>query len=71
MGWNVALFLVILMHVLLVLVLPPSTNCDSLTELGRSLAFAILISASQELHQTPKSSLPQIFRSVTSGLFEA
>ena len=37
--------------VLLVLVIPRSTNCDSLIELGQSLTSAILISVSQELHQ--------------------
>ena len=59
---------VIPLHVLLVFVIPRSTNCDSLIELGRSLTFAILISASQELHQTSKPSRSQMLLSVTSGL---
>ena len=59
------------LHVLLVLVIPRSTNCDSLMELGRSLTFVILISVSQELHQTSKFSYAQMFRSVDYGPFEA
>ena len=47
---------VILLHVLLVLVIPRSTNSDSMIKLGRSLTLAILISAPQELHQTSKPS---------------
>ena len=57
--------------VLLVLVIPRSTDYDSLMELGRSPTFANLISVSQELHQISKFLWPQIFRSVTSGPFEA
>ena len=60
-----------LLHVLLVLVLPRSTNCDSLMLGSKSSTSAILISVSQELHQTSKPLRPQIFRSVTSGPFEA
>ena len=40
-----------LLHVLLVLVLPRSTNCDSLMLGSKSSTSAILISVSQELHQ--------------------
>ena len=68
---NVVLMSVSYLHVLLVLVIRRSTNCDSLMELGRSLTFPILISVSQELHQTSKFSDAQIFRSVDYGPFEA
>ena len=61
----------VLLHVLLVLVLPRSTNCDPLTLGSKSSTSAILISVSQELHQSSKPVRPQIFRSVTSGPFEA
>ena len=44
---NVVLMVRLSLHVLLVLVIPRSTNCDSLMELGRSLSFANLISVSQ------------------------
>ena len=58
-------------HVLLVLVIPRSANCESLMPLGQSSISAILISVSQELHQTSKPSRPHLVRSVTSGPFEA
>ena len=40
-----------LLHVLLVLVIPCSSNCDSLMKLGRSSTSAILISVFQELRK--------------------
>ena len=66
-----SLWWVFLFAVLLVLEIPRSTDYDSLMELGRSPTFANLISVSQELHQISKFLWPQLFRSVTSGPFEA
>ena len=48
---NVVLMVSLSLHVLVVLVIPRSTNCDSLMELGRSLTFANLISVSRRLRK--------------------
>ena len=56
-----------LSHVLLVLVILRSTNCDSLMEFGQSLTFAFLVWTLQKLHQTSK---PQMFRNITARPFE-
>ena len=52
-------------------VIPRSTNCDSLTELGRSLTFANLISVLQGLRKMSEFLFAPNFRNVTSDPFEA